>query len=85
MCFSLRHFHFIIGLPEAQPNYTRSFDSPTKKTQNGGWTTQKALRDLPPALRPLILISWEGIGHFQRGGDLFGGLVFGPFRWSPSL
>ena len=31
MWFSIGHFHFIIGLPEAQPNYKRSFDPSTKK------------------------------------------------------
>ena len=31
MWFSIGHFHFIIELPEAQPNYIRSFHPSTKK------------------------------------------------------
>ena len=81
MWFSKGHFHFIIGLPEAQPNYKRSFHPSTKKRQNGEWITQKALHDLPPAIRPLILISWDGMGHFQRGGG--GGIFLGVLFLDP--
>ena len=86
MWFSKGHFHFIIGLPEAQPNYKRSFHPSTKKRQNGEWITQKALHDLPPSIRPLILISWDGMGHFQRGGgESFWGSCFWTLSMTPSL
>ena len=43
---------FFIGLPVAQPKYRMIFFS--RKKQNGGWTTQKALHVLPPLTGPLI-------------------------------
>ena len=76
--FSIAHFHFIIGLPVAQPNYKRSFRFRRKKTkwrmdhpEDIAWPT--------PCNKAAHFNFLGGDGSFPRGGDLFGGFVLDPF------